>query len=54
MKDLVQKTGAMAEKSVWVIDSKECRRTFREVGTQMFTKEFCSGQKGDKGAELVC
>ena len=50
---LVQKTGAMSDRSVWVIDSKEYRKLHKEIGNQMFTKEFCTGKKGDGAKELA-
>ena len=53
LKILVQKTGSFADKSIWVIDSKEYRAMFKGVRNQMFTKEFCTGQKGEGGKELA-
>jgi hypothetical protein len=53
MIEIVKKTGSMADKSVWVIDSKTYRSMHRSIGSQMFTKEFCTGQKSEKGNDLA-
>jgi hypothetical protein len=51
LKKIVQEVGSTAEKSIWVIDSKELRRKFSEVGMLMFTKEFCTGIASDQGLD---
>ena len=49
---LVQDVGAMAEGSIWIIDSREHRAKYLQIGKQMFTKDFCHGRSMPYGHEL--
>ena len=42
--DIAKNVGALAEKSVWVIDSKPLRDKHLHMGAGMFTVKFCTGE----------